>query len=249
MIKRIFRRFKLIPVRFASRVVTGLRVAPNFEINSERKVESKVVWIIGNGPSVKIDDLEKIHGSGMLSAVANRFHMTYSKTSYRPDFVVSSDEDMIRDFGEEIAQNNAERSVIFAVDNCFKKYGQARLLLRLYSKIRLRISPIRGVYNAGGSLFTAIQVFYSMGYRDFILYGIDHNFQYNMVGGKAVGDGNHFIKNYRSGKEWIPPRTRQIEESFLRVKRQLESEGGSIVNASRYSLLPNIKRVDFDNIL
>ena len=135
------------------------------------------VWLIGNGPSVLLSDLEKIPDRD-IKIVANRFHLVYSKTNFRPDIVVSNDEQVIRDFGAEICGANLGLFVAFAVRQWCNM--NANLYFRSFLPIRF-VKKERFVYgNGGGSLFLGFQLAYSLGFRNFILYGVDHNFSYDL---------------------------------------------------------------------
>ena len=107
--------------------------------------------------------------------------------------------------------------------------------------------------SGGGTLIAALQIGYKMGIRKFYLYGVDHNFSYrNNDDGSAndaQGEGNHFIKNYRSGKSWQAPRKELIEESFVKCEQILRAEGGGLLNATNGGELDVLKRCDFSKIL
>lgn len=205
------------------------------------------VWLIGNGPSVLLSDLENIPDRD-IKVVANRFHLAYPKTKFRPDIVVSNDEQVIRDFGEEICEKNRGLFIAFAVRQW--KNISANLYFRRFIPIRF-VKGERFVYaNGGGSLFLGFQLAYSLGYRNFVIYGVDHDFKFELdEKGMASGEGNHFLQNYRENKNWVPPKTLQIEKSFKLINDTLKSNGGSILNVSRKSNLPYIKQQDIGKIL
>lgn len=218
------------------------------------KHHGEVAFLIGNGPSVKIDDLEKMRGN--LTFCCNRFHLAYDKTSFRPTYTVSSDRQMVKDFGNEIVENS--HGTVFLVLNRNPNY-----IIGDYVWIRLRSrSPLVFSTNihdhampGGGTLITAIQIAFFMGVKRFILYGVDHNFSYSVDHTctdsfkKAYGDGNHFIENYRQGKNWCPPAVSQIEESFQICDQFLRARNGWIINATHGGKLEVLERADFDSMI
>jgi hypothetical protein len=108
-----------------------------------------------------------------------------------------------------------------------------------------RVSP------GGSSLFVAMQIAYYLGIRNFYVYGADFSFRFTPVPGAtgfrtASGDGNHFIKNYRSGRPWCPPALQNILSSFLSARMLMEADGGFIKNATRGGELDVFERMDFD---
>ncbi len=81
---------------------------------------------------------------------------------------------------------------------------------------------------------------------------MDHNFVYDEKEDekdhyqRAIGDDNHFIPNYRSGKAWAPPVLWQVEGALQSCHVFLQQFGGWIRNATRGGKLEVLDRVDFD---
>ena len=178
---------------------------------------------MGNGPSVKIDDLEKIfNNDSIVTFAANRIHLIYDTSIYRPTYIVSSDQQVIDDFGQEIIDNNIKDSVFLAsfFKPTFLKGGFTWLKLKNGRPFIFSSEIQKSVMSGGGTLNVALQVGYHMGIRKFYLYGVDHNFSYERnkeKGYEAKGEGNHFIKDYRSGKSWQAPREELVEETFIKL--------------------------------
>jgi len=216
------------------------------------KLRDEVGFLIGNGPSVKVEDLEKINER--TAFCCNRFFMAYPMMSFRPKFTLCADRQVIDDFGADIA-NNSEGDVIFVnktnprIQNC--------TWLPLISRRRLvfKKSKLCHVTTGGGTLFTAMQLGYFLGIRKFILYGVDHNFKFDEIETStdvyrsASGDDNHFIKGYRSGKKWCPPEMKLIEDSFVYADRYLRQRNGFLLNATRGGRLEVLERVDFEEAI
>lgn len=102
--------------------------------------------------------------------------------------------------------------------------------------------------SGGGTLIAAIQLGHHMGIREFYLYGVDHNFAYDKNDDKqndAKGDGNHFIKNYRSGKTWQSPKMELVEEAFMKSDIILRQDGGFLKNATNGGKLEVLDRISF----
>jgi hypothetical protein len=202
--------------------------------------------ILGNGPSVKIEDLEKLALSGFIIFAANRIHLVYPKTSFRPNYVVSSDDQVISEFGSEI--KNSNQNVFFSQTNTLFK--DKHILLHFRRPFKFYPNPYKGLSSGGGSLFIAIQLAYFMGIRKMYLYGVDHHFKFTYdKTGMTSGEGNHFIPNYRSNKKWIPPRTKLIESSFAICDEYLRREGGFLINSTKGGKLNNLERKGLNEIL
>jgi hypothetical protein len=194
----------------------------------------KKAFLIGNGPSVRLEDLEKLEAEVVFCF--NRFYLAYDNTSFRPTYSLASDRQTISDFGQEIIEKSA--GIIF-IASVIRPAFKGNFVWICHQAGKLFRSPYRGIVPGGGTLVVAMQLAWHMGIRDFVLYGVDHNYS-NIIptGSKdlfysASGEGNHFIPNYRSGKPWCPPHLESVERSFKECLNFITENGGSIVNATR----------------
>ena len=211
--------------------------------------KGKKAIILGNGPSVDLEFCEKINKDDFVIFAANNIHLIYPETDFRPHHVVSSDPQVIADFGKEIKQKNSEEGIscFFAGRNYFSNIIDLYLLF--LNPFKFKHTPYFGLAGGGGSLFIAIQLAYYFGITEMYLYGVDHNFNFKMNRGMATGDDNHFIKNYRSGKEWIPPRTKLIEQSFNACDIFLKNKNGFLKDGTKGGKLTILEKINLNEIL
>ena len=164
---------------------------------------------------------------------------------------------MIRDFGPQIV-SESEGTVFLGYQTRPNITGDFIWISAKYKSPPLVFSKkiYHHVVVGGSSLVVAIQLGYFMGIKHFVLYGVDHYFKYNSICSSmgseyctAMGDENHFIKNYRSGKSWCPPQLENIEKSLCWADRFLRKQGGWIINATRGGKLDVLERKNFDQIL
>jgi hypothetical protein len=107
----------------------------------------------------------------------------------------------------------------------------------------------------GSSVFIGMQIAYFMGVRSFYLYGMDFKFAFARSASPsdslrhAIGEGNHFIENYRAGRPWTPPDLKEIGAGFLVARTLVSHEGGFIRNTTRGGLLEIFDRVPFATAL
>ncbi|MBJ3778779.1 motility associated factor glycosyltransferase family protein [Acuticoccus mangrovi] len=213
----------------------------------------QTAWIIGNGPSVRLEDLDRLGDA--VTFCFNRFHLAYENTTLRPRFTISADQQMIEDFGDEILDRSSG-TVFFAHSSPPSLTGDYLWLRQVpgFPSLFSKNAPYR-VAPGGASAYVALQVAYYMGIRKFYFYGTDFKFTFDKNGDSkdrfraATGDGNHFIKNYRSGKAWCPPSIQNILPSFYAARLLMEAEGGFIKNATRGGVLEVFERIDFDEAL
>jgi hypothetical protein len=212
-----------------------------------------VAFLIGNGPSVKIEDLDQL--VGRCSFCCNRFYLAYDQMEFRPTFTLSGDRQVVDDFGADIVDHSGN-TVIFTTDEN-PKISHSLWLPSVSNGSRLVLANDRlaRITPGGGTLIAAIQIGYFLGIRKFVLYGVDHNFNFKKEQDaedefrSASGDENHFIKGYRSGKSWCPPAMQLIEDSFSYADEMLRQEGGFLVNATRGGKLEVLERVELEDAI
>lgn len=253
---------KELPMNFIWRQIyllieKGYLYHPDYE--KLKKLENihmgKIGVLVGNGPSVQLEELEKISNTqNIICFGANRFYLCYDQTFFRPHYVLSSDQQMIDDFGNEIVDNNPRSQVFFSSLYKPQHINNDFTWLKLIHGRPFRFSKNikKSLMTGGGTLISAIQLGYHMGIRNFYLYGIDHNFNYETNNDKqndAKGDGNHFIKNYRSGKSWQSPKIELVEEAFKKSDAILRKEGGFLKNATNGGKLEVLERINFKYLI
>lgn len=211
--------------------------------------KGRTAVLIGNGPSVKISDLNLLQDH--ITFCCNKFYLSYPSHLLRPTYTVSADDNMIQSFGNEIVkESEGQVWLCSTIAPNINNTGYNWLYLQP-KKLRLHEDGIQqGVYHTGATLLAALQIGYYMGIRKFVLYGVDHNFNYTTEDNRtSLSEGNHFISNYREGKAWFVPDTPLIEESFREIAELLDHQGGYLINISRRSKLPHVKKMDFDKWL
>jgi hypothetical protein len=212
----------------------------------------EIGWLIGNGPSVRIEDLERL--KNCVTFCCNRFYLAYDRTLFRPSYLGSCDRQMIRDFGAEMVDRHSGKVFFVSEERPIMEGDFIWFPMKSRTPLVFSENVYDFVMPGGGTLVTAIQIGYHMGITKFYLYGVDHNFTFKENDKaqdhyeKATGDGNHFIENYRSGKAWAPPVLWQVEGALLSSHVFLQARGGWIKNATRGGKLEVLERVDFDDV-
>jgi hypothetical protein len=220
------------------------------------KHRGQTAWIIGNGPSVRLDDLAAIPAGDVVFAF-NRFYLSYPDHPLREDYVVSADAQMVDDFGQEVIDHSGGLPLFCLPDEALP-HLKGRFVALTPGNSHLPVfstDPAHFVSVGGSSVFVALQMAWYMGLRDVRLYGMDYSFTTILdhdpryVGLVAVNDGNHFIENYRGDRPWYPPAWGDIATGFLNARIAFELNGGRIVNATRGGRLETFPRRDFDALV
>jgi len=212
--------------------------------------QEKVALIIGNGPSIDLSVLERLNSKYLVSFCCNRFYLAYPATSFRPEYTVLVDKQMVEDFGHEI--HSKSNTPVFC--------GDAQLASENKNSVYVPISNLQAfkfrnlahsqfIHTGSSVVVSALQVAFAMGYRSFFLLGVDHSIPKLKSGskdGKVEGDGFHFISDYRSKRKWYPPDLNSIDLAFDLSCRFIKEHKGSIFNLTPNTQLETVPRASLE---
>ncbi|MFT4926357.1 MAG: hypothetical protein ACI8WB_002455 [Phenylobacterium sp.] len=208
--------------------------------------------IIGNGPSVDIDLLPKLNDA--VTFACNRFHLCYPQTTFRPDYTVIVDNQMMADFGDDI--HRQADSPVFSGDLALAQSHEQGYYVPLSCLKAFSFADLkqRGYLHPGDCVVVAaIQLAYLMGIRNIFLYGVDHSFAFQhsseLTDGRVTGESNHFIDNYRDGRPWYPPNTAVIEDAFSQCSKYIQRHGGQLVNLTPNTQLDQVPKGDVQHFI
>ena len=236
------------------------------DLTDKHKGEDAV--IIGMGPSLKVEDLEKFQK--MASFACNKIYLAFNQVRWRPNYYSICDilvaenniKDIISaDFGSAQPLHQSVTWPILQIQKgalCYHYNGT----MENWSSDKpadLRRDLTNGVLGGGYSVvLEQIQLAYAMGFRRVFLVGIDFNFTqgqktgFRNASGEVLvssGEQNHFHPNYRTkGETWTVPLLAEQALAYAYCRAAFEKEGRILVNASRQSALTELERVDFERI-
>lgn len=219
--------------------------------------EGKPAIIIGNGPSVECSDF--LQFNNFVSFACNKFYMSYGLHQFRPDYTLVCDNQMLLDFGSDIissCQSKPIFGVLSTVDLPFNPppFSLPLIDFNLNDQVFSPV-PFKGVSAMGSVVIMGIQLAFYMGCNPILIYGIDHNFNFQIASAESsktkisFTEGNHFISGYREGRPWIPPKTEKIEAGFKLCSEYLLMNNNRLLNISHHSLLPSVERVAFEDAI
>ena len=230
-----------------------------------RREAGKRCFIIGNGPGLKISDLDLLQKEDCFAC--NRIYGVFEKTNWRPKYYCAQDARVLAQIKDELS---------IAIDNCeyaflpynFRKMYPVSVMSR--SNLCLFYHPYVSVYSQNGKypeglmpfsddvssrIYDGLSITYGMiqiavylGYTEIYLVGIDHN--YAMKNG--VVDGS---QSYAEGIRPIdmstqfPPELLLCEISYREARRYCEANEIKIQNATRGGKLEVFERASLDYLL
>lgn len=227
--------------------------------------EGEVCFVIGNGPSLCTEDLDKISELNIKTFASNLIYKVFNQTQWRPTYYCTQDQQVI----DEIAGNF--KSVINECDGMFVRrdvYHQLssevlnndklylpRLIMHIRKDKYFDFSEDLSKFGCDGCTITylMIQIAYYMGFKTIYLIGIDHNFPFLFDENDNIVKDNTFKQHFYETKEdknkFNPARPYEMTMAYKSARNFLEKRGVQIFNATRGGKLEVFKRMDLDSIL
>lgn len=209
-------------------------------------------FIVGNGPSLTVDDLDKLHEHKEVCFGLNKIHKIFCKTAWRPDYICMTDARVIRACESEL-DVITEASTVFMADRffCSDKVHYVHLKSEYYEPNLPGFSEdiIEGVFLGYTVTYDlALQIAAYMGFREIYLIGIDHH---NV--GAVTDPRNHFIENYFDQNDInvyknATANFNGMDLAYRKAEKYSRRHGFRIYNATRGGRLEVFERVDFEKL-
>ena len=214
--------------------------------------DGKRCFIIGNGPSLKAEDLERLKDRGEITFSSNRIYHIYDRTEWRPDFYVAFEPEFCKTNADMISKIEVKTARFLNIAawsserrdpdtfwmNCTLKYSLKKLSTE---NIRFSEDISVCVNDAYSVTYTMLQLAMYMGFDEIYLLGVDH---YDR---KSDPDSQHFYRREKNEYQ-TPTYIEGIEYGYRLAYEEAEKRGISIFNASRGGSLEVYPRVDFDSV-
>ena len=218
----------------------------------KEKHKNKKCFIVGNGPSLKIDDLNRIYRNNICSFGLNLIYKMFSDTIWRPTFLAISDYTLYRTYYDDI--KNMNNQILFVRDfyevedtphikgiNYFPSSGKRDY----YDMQKFSTDITKNVYSGYTVMYDAMQIAVYMGFTEIYLIGADFSYL-----GEAIKQGNH-VYDYKEKDKRDVSGTIHIDVSlnaFKLAKKYAEENGIKIYNATRGGKLEVFERKDLDEL-
>ncbi|MEA4855580.1 MAG: glycosyltransferase [Solidesulfovibrio sp.] len=219
-------------------------------------------FIIGNGPSLTIADLERLRHE--VTFAANKIYLAFDHTDWRPTYYTVTDVVTAQCHRDRIASLPLTKVFNRCVAPFFPGAGDivwfdADPAAFAHGEV---VGPgfsddlLRGSWPGFSVTFDQLQLACHMGFQKIYLLGVD--FDYALAGppvGRCeqgeilayAGEANYFLPGYRQvGEPWTRPAFERMEAAYREARRRCDAAGRIVRNASRRSRLDAFERADFD---
>lgn len=223
-------------------------------------------FIIGNGPSLCLEDLSRLKHE--YSLAANKIFQVYDKTEWRPTYYFCEDVKASHTYLRKRAQlefvlKHCQAGFTSIKSSLFDRYKDDNRFSNLYfyhkaTLMAFKMPPFskncaNEIAGTNSVSYTMLQFAAYMGFAQIYLLGMDHSFSmHKNVDGTVVKNGN--IRNHSElleesdfSQEYIPEYDRYTL-GFKAAKIFADRHNIQIYNATRGGKLEVFKRVNFDSL-
>ncbi len=236
-------------------------------------------FIIGNGPSLRIEDLDKLERE--ISFACNSIYALFPYTRWRPTYYAFSDAVGLKELEkkgkmDEIINQVKGFFIPFSMKTALKDYGEGRQeklfflktvtgIIRKGEETRALFSDSceKKVYTIGTVLYVLCQLSVYMGFKEIVFLGVDmcYSTEVDAVGGVK----NNNVINHQEiiEKEEESSALENMDyygrayfaeidnqkAGFFALKRYADMYGISVRNATRGGKLDIFQRIDFDELM
>lgn len=257
----MLKKVKIVVGDVLVKIINGFMIS-----KSRRKIKSlknshcgERCFIIGNGPSLRIDDLEKLNNE--FTIASHKIYTIFEDTNWRPTMYTAQDYKLMQKCANEINNIDVPLKIIALVKkyNYKKLYGTEYLELKIEKKKPPVFSndPSKFIYEGMTVSFMNLQLAAYMGFKEIYLLGIDHSYSIEKKSDNTIVINND-VKNYFSDKylsnefqkgDFSIPCTEQSTLAYISAKKFADDNNIIVKNATRGGKLEVFERIDFDLLL
>ncbi len=210
----------------------------------KNKHKGEKCFIIGNGPSLTIEDLNKIKNEQVM--VANSIIRIFSDLSYIPPYYFSQDPIVIKDNYTSIENQKGCTKFIRSFYSKRYQFSNSTYFNLIDSSIDFSNDISKKIYCGWSVTYSMIQFAAYMGFTEIYLLGVDFNYAKNNT---EINTDCYFDKRlFNKNVKYALPKTAITLAAFSKAKEYAEKNGVKIYNATRGGKLEVFNRVDFDNL-
>lgn len=260
------RLFKRTLTRIAGFFRTiGIRPSANTKrlASYQNKYAGQRCFLIGNGPSLKAEDLDML--AGEITFGCNLIHKIYEQTKWRPTFYCISDSGITRTHSRELV-DNIDCSTLM-----IREFAYRYMEVKPWDALRLPYISVNW-YKVHGNMLAyhyishatimsmMMELAFYMGFKEIYLLGVD--------GTSASKAGSHFTDSYFTAamKEYSENVKKQIFKNydptvraaylqkrtlkiFQKIREYADRKGFKVYNATRGGVIEVFERADLDRVL
>lgn len=226
--------------------------------NLRHKYAGRRGFVIGNGPSLRMADLDRLVGE--ITIASNKIYLAFGKTVWRPSFFTIAD-DLLWDKVENDLPNYFRVVHIpsylnpLTSSSRIHQWNELGLAKRANRGANFSDDISVGAYSGHTVTFNNLQFAVHLGLNPIYIIGCDHNYtgEKDVFPSQKVATSvvsNHFLPNYRTKGEIVNAAPLDVmNEAYQCARDFCEKNGITIINATRGGKLDTFERCDLDTVL
>lgn len=227
------------------------------------KYAGKRCFIIGNGPSLTVDDLNKLKNE--ITFASNRIYTLYEKTEWRPTFFAIQDDSVLENMINYLNMTIHQSKIGFISANNYSICAETiknnsnvlwmplRFCPPKKNLYRFSMDVDRKVFEGLTITYSCMQIAAYMGFSEIYLIGTDHNYPIELdEDGNIVKSDDtvesHFAEAKVEQSAVSLPKVVEMTRAYISAEKYSRENGFRIYNATRGGKLEVFQRVDFDTL-
>jgi hypothetical protein len=208
-------------------------------------------FIIGNGPSLKNTDLQKLRNAFTIGM--NRFYMAFSELGFSTSCLLTVNDLVIEQCAQDLRALSIPTFVSWRGRKWVEPAPNLHYLYTSYDLPGFSGNAAKRLWEGATVTFVAMQLAYYLGFKQVILIGVDHNFTTkgtpNTTITSAGDDPHHFHPGY-FGKEfrWQLPDLETSEIGYAMARDAYARDGREILGATVGGKLTIFTKVDYESL-
>ena len=228
-------------------------------------------FVIGNGPSLRLADLERIAKAGAFTIASNKIYVCFGETDWRPDLytvadwcVAENNQDVIRKlpllklFPFELEQYFGSAHGGVGRSIFYQQFVPEPVVGRDYESYFF--DDFCDQAFVGETITNLnIQLAAYLGAKEIYLLGVDGRYQSSRTTSAhrhyqevfvSDTENNHFHPDYRKpGETWSIPRPEAHERNYQKCLEELNRKGIILANATSGSAIKALPKVDLNSLI
>jgi len=221
--------------------------------------KGKRAFIIGNGPSLKQTDLDKLKGE--ITFGMNRIYLMFPELGFNTTYLSVVNSLVIEQTASDLAALEIPKFITWRSHKYFdpthfdgSKYSNLpTFLYTTYDSPRFSPDVRWRVWEGATVTYVTMQLAFHMGIEEVILVGVDHNYSTTGTPNTTItsdgDDPNHFSGQYfGKGFRWQLPDLETSEIAYRMARQAYENGGRRILDATVGGKLTIFEKVDYNSL-
>ena len=207
------------------------------------------IFVIGNGPSLSIRDLELLMAKGIPTIASNHIYKIFDETKWRPNYYSISDYECLRQFAHDKKIREKFRGIPKIFSDNYYDYARECDATDVFFYQQIQVFPNvgfsmdidKGIFSSDTVTYAKLQIAVSLGYSNIYLIGVDNG---------GTSGTYHFYneKNNEIEQKNNQSTYEKSEVGFRYAEYFSKKHSFKISNATRGGYLEVFDRVDFDQL-